>query len=384
MSVEQPQIIPERGPEKIEKARVLEMLRAHGPEHPETNALVMRWTEEQEALVAAENTSRAAIVFNIERADLYVATGDIGGAADCLDDASTQAIQEDEMELLEQISDKMGQLIQEENKQMEDESEAEEFEKNVGHQRMKYEDERAYIDARVDLLKLGVELGGDSIFTKKEHGDSLDALAHLVVELKDQIPHYDTILSDDASGRLIALLLREIIQKKRDGQKTEPLQTYFIAGGIRQERVIEKTNEFIAEHKEKFGKTLLVTEYIETGESATLLIEALEKEGIDFDVATVSITNFINKYDKKIQKHLYYGVVGQEGLNFYKKTEATGVFKPTGKRPREMQSPHPVPARFYGAVNIGESVSQARKDVKIVAEELGKLVDAPKKDLSTG
>ncbi len=38
------------------------------------------------------------------------------------------------------------------------------------------------------------------------------SLARLVIELEDQIPHYDTIISDDVSGRLVSLFLREVIK----------------------------------------------------------------------------------------------------------------------------------------------------------------------------
>jgi hypothetical protein len=332
--------------------------------------------------VTAENTSRAAIVFNIERADLYVAAGDFEGAVDCLEDASTQAVQEDEMGLLKQISDKIGQLIQEENKQLEEESEAEESEENVGPRRMKYEDERAYIEERADLHKLEGELERYSIIMKSENGSSLNALAHLIVELKDQIPHYDTILSDDASGRLISLLFRDIIKEKRDEQKTEPLQTYFIAGGRGSRRAgDDEINKFIEDRKAKLGRTLLVTEYIDSGMSIGELIDILEKQGIDFDVATVSISDPIYAYNEKIQKHLYYGTVGKEGLNFYGEQKFAGVKKPvTGEYKK---GPHPVSV-FDNidtwVVDDHTHISQARKDVKIVAEELSKLVDSPKQE----
>lgn len=100
----------ENGAEKIEKEKVLEMLRTNGFKHSETRDMVIRWTEQQEALVEKENTSRAGIVFNIERADLYTAAGDIDGALDCLEDARLQAHQENEEELYNQIMRKMADI----------------------------------------------------------------------------------------------------------------------------------------------------------------------------------------------------------------------------------------------------------------------------------
>ena len=103
------------GKEKIEKEKVLEMLKTKGVEDPETKALVLEWTKEREAVVAKENTSRAAIVFNIERSDLYVAANDIEGAIECLESALTQAEQENEEKLRKEILEKI-ESLEESNK----------------------------------------------------------------------------------------------------------------------------------------------------------------------------------------------------------------------------------------------------------------------------
>lgn len=106
MSLEQPQ-----NPEgKIEREKVLEMLRTNGLEHPETKELVMKWTAQREAEVEKENTSCAAIVFNIDRSDLYIAAGDKDGAKECLESALDQADQENEKELQDQIIEKLRSL----------------------------------------------------------------------------------------------------------------------------------------------------------------------------------------------------------------------------------------------------------------------------------
>ena len=95
---------------KIEKAEVLEMLRLNGFEHPETRSAVIKWTEQQEVLVTNENTAKARIYFEIERADLYIAVKDIEGALDCLEDVRIQAHQENEVELYNEIMKKMDEV----------------------------------------------------------------------------------------------------------------------------------------------------------------------------------------------------------------------------------------------------------------------------------
>ena len=105
-------------------------------------------------------------------------------------------------------------------------------------------------------------------------------LANLLLELKpvltDKEKIYDTILSDDASGRLVSLFLREIIdrQRKKLGKNGE-LRTNFIAAGHR--FPMKSVEGFIVEHKKDFGRTLVATEYIASGISTGRLAEILDR-----------------------------------------------------------------------------------------------------------
>lgn len=65
---------------KIEKSEVAELLKARGLEDPEVKELVTQWTIQQETLATQEGTAIASITFNMGRADLYLAAGDIEGA----------------------------------------------------------------------------------------------------------------------------------------------------------------------------------------------------------------------------------------------------------------------------------------------------------------
>ena len=99
---------PEEIPNKIEKEVVLEMLKMNGFGHPETRELVTEWTKQKETEVEKnENPNRASILFNIERTDLYFVIGDTRGAVECLEDALLQAEKENEVELQEQILEKL-------------------------------------------------------------------------------------------------------------------------------------------------------------------------------------------------------------------------------------------------------------------------------------
>lgn len=96
--------------EKIEKEKVLEMLRAHGFDHPETKEIVTKWAEQREASVMEKNTRRAQVLFEIERSELYLAAGDAEGALRCLEDARFVAHQENEHELYGQIMKRMDEI----------------------------------------------------------------------------------------------------------------------------------------------------------------------------------------------------------------------------------------------------------------------------------
>lgn len=242
------------------------------------------------------------------------------------------------------------------------------------HHRMEQKDAEAYIAAHIDLEKLKHELGPESVFLYRDgHGRVVDALARLIVELKDTLPQYDTILSDDASARLVSLIMRDIIKRKREEDDKEPPQTYFIAGEQTEpEKSVEKINEFIADHKDQLGKTLLVTEYIATGEHIETLINALLRHNINFDVGAVSISKPIYKYSPQIQNHLYYGESGLAGLGLYDRQESAGVVKAYSLE--NEKGPHPIPVRSEER-DVSVRVVEARKDAALIAKELGKLVD---------
>ncbi|MCC7160139.1 hypothetical protein IT399_00200 [Candidatus Nomurabacteria bacterium] len=95
---------------KIQKNEVLELLKTKGIENPEVKKLVVQWTIQQEEFATQEGTTTAFINFNIDRADLYLAIGDIEGALDALDDARRQAYQENEIEIYGQIMARMREI----------------------------------------------------------------------------------------------------------------------------------------------------------------------------------------------------------------------------------------------------------------------------------
>lgn len=125
----------------------------------------------------------------------------------------------------------------------------------------------------------------------------------MTFELKEEIPHYDTIISDDVSGRLVSLFLREVINKEKIEINEQPVQTYFIAGVSScyeddfNKAKVKKIEEFISLKFPSIKKALLVTEFIATGNTLNPIVKNLEKQDISFDIASVSISlEFLDKF----------------------------------------------------------------------------------------
>jgi orotate phosphoribosyltransferase len=208
-----------------------------------------------------------------------------------------------------------------------------------------------------------------------------EALARLLLEIRDKISDYDTILCDDTSGRLPALFLKKIMDKKREEQGKDPVRLKFVAAGKHHGPLFDKIQEFIKEKKreENWQKVLVVTDHIATGESMRKLVDILEEENIDFDIAAVS--TYREKRDKtfeqnpcndpKVLRKLYFGASLNENEimlpPFYKRPERAGVTKDVGLGS--------VSAQAEARGEFPEKKKQARKGMRDLAEELYKLVE---------
>ncbi len=227
------------------------------------------------------------------------------------------------------------------------------------------------IDERLNLVSLGKKVKSRAFEQTQVEPEAFQSLARLVIELEDKMPQYDTILSDEASARMISLLLKDLIDKKRKQTNKEASRLFFIIGGRDDDPVKNKNVEdFIEKNKRSFGKTLLSTKYIETGESITNLANLLAKHEVDFDISSVSIARNANKYPDEVKKRLYYGEENTRGLSFYN-SPGLGVTK-SG----ENLSAHP--HRDPDAEQ--EDINEARKDIKILSQELQKLFEPVSKD----
>jgi len=234
-----------------------------------------------------------------------------------------------------------------------------------------------YIDFE-ELLR-GIDPG--SVFWKR-NSDGTRALAELVWKLRNKLFEYDTLLSDDASGRIPTLFLREMavqMRKNSKDTKREAPNTYFVSGGRHgMQHVFNSVANFI-KSKPHIGKTLLVTEFISSGRSILELIKILEQEGINFDVAAPSVEERPEYYSPALTKRMIYGAIGSQGLAFYDQAHYGGTTKSMNRT-----SAHPTPIKDrYDAESQKEEiqlhVNTTRKEISVIADRLCQMLFEAKK-----
>jgi len=224
-------------------------------------------------------------------------------------------------------------------------------------------------------------LGSEMMNDWRNKTDIVRGLSRLLLELKEKITDYDTILCDDTSGRLPSRFLKYLMDAKHEQENKNPIRLKFVASGKTNNPDFDKIHEFVKAKKEEenWGKVLIVTDHIFTGKSMEKLTDILEEENIDFDIASVTVWRekrdpgyqFDPCQNPKILKRLYFGdsvsEFDAERPPFYYLPYLTGVTKDPNDR---LGSPHSVPSGLSPA-----HLNRARKDMKMLAEELYKLVE---------
>ncbi|PJE51118.1 MAG: hypothetical protein COV29_02490 [Candidatus Yanofskybacteria bacterium CG10_big_fil_rev_8_21_14_0_10_36_16] len=183
---------------------------------------------------------------------------------------------------------------------------------------------------------------------------------------------YDFILSDDASGRLVSLFIKRLIDRFQMGKGLSKTDIRFVSGGRH-----GNTETFckIKELVKKIAPThvLLVTECIDTGRSILILSNILRELNLDFDIATVSgsedsMSN-ISSLLEQTSKRLYFGSEGWAGSTF-QGYSGSGVIKYGDSLfPRKIITRQHMPNYRRKAQSC---VNRARKDIALLAERIWK------------
>lgn len=222
------------------------------------------------------------------------------------------------------------------------------------------------IDAEEKLRKINItELMKNLKATSFWEKEGLVALIKLVGKLAKKIGEYENIISDDASGRLVSLTLQKIINRIRVNHNKNLAKILFVAGGAGINNRKLSINKLIENNKDKLGKTLLVTDYIQSGESIEQLIKILDSNNINFDVAAISVENDPESknvsYSENLLKRLYYGEHGMAGLVFYSKGFFAGVYKNANTK-------EPFPERDFDKPT--KAMRDVREDINLIADKI--------------
>jgi len=205
---------------------------------------------------------------------------------------------------------------------------------------------------------------------KKTTEKIVTSLTFLTQELKENFPHYDAVVSDDTSARLVSLFFREIINRKKEETNQDFVQAYFLTPKRGKHREInEGIDTFLSEksEKENLKKVLIVTEHIDSGASLKPIMKSLEKNNVDFDIAAISINSFF-PLKKELREKITYFSKSSDGLLFYKK-RLEGVQKDK----RDHFSIHPKKTVISEYERM--KVNQARRDISLIAQEIWKMVN---------
>ena len=197
---------------------------------------------------------------------------------------------------------------------------------------------------------------------------------------------YGLIIGDDASGRIPALLLNEVIKNLYKEFGYEKPDIRFLSGSRNlsgEEK--EQKKELISEYLEKVRKnlsndnspkkTLVVTDVVATGVSLDPLIETLKEMNMDFDIVSVGDAT-TDDVEKRWGKEVYFGKTNMPAI--YGEDNLHGVVKNVN----ELFS-HPIKNNltYYTEkekVDIQLNINEAREDMQNLAEKI--LEDIRKKN----
>lgn len=189
---------------------------------------------------------------------------------------------------------------------------------------------------------------------------------------------YQLITGDDASGRIPALILNNVIKARYRAKGYSDPEMNFVAGvgsGHSRGKALDKTallgrTSLVRQIKDRIlaggGElkgALIVTDIIETGNSLRPLVEALENEGVSADIAAVFATRGLESIPGC---RVVDGGGGASGI--YKQYRLSGVKKNVGDlfaEPYKKVQKHDIPPG-----DIQKDINNAREDVGVLSDAL--------------
>ena len=191
-----------------------------------------------------------------------------------------------------------------------------------------------------------------------------EPLAKVLSKIISQGAHYDMIIGDDTSARIPTLIIAKVLNSWYKSQNLEPADVRFAYGKSGQAEIDVAS---VFEHiKAVPAKVLLATEHIESGEHMAYLAGALDRRGVNFDIASLHILRSEEYYRRELPD------IFRQDISFYtgESDLAPSIYGNkglTGLRRGQVSSTKPKAIR---RAVITQTVRQARKDASTVAERL--------------
>lgn len=202
----------------------------------------------------------------------------------------------------------------------------------------------------------------------------LEGLYSLCRQLADEPDKYDTLISDDASGRLVTLVLRRILDNRREKSGLPPMKVWFLASGRNEPLQQKAIDHFVARHASELGRVLIVTELVDTGDSLRDLTKSFAKKKLLPGIAALSVAEHPTFYAKKFTNNLIFGVQGYAGVDLHDEHTFAGVRKDNTQR-----GAHPRRYKDFDLPSLREAnqekVNQARQEVKLIADTFLQWLD---------
>ncbi|MEK9175700.1 MAG: hypothetical protein AAB795_03895 [Patescibacteria group bacterium] len=205
-------------------------------------------------------------------------------------------------------------------------------------------------------------------------------IKEILKQLHDKINlgNYGLIIGDDASGRIPTLLVNKIISTLYKERGLPVPKNLFFAGTGQLSSEIEKIQkqDKIAKILHTFCKkhrapkcAIIITDTIASGNSLVPLTCALKDNGIEYDIATVGLTQFESKEKRKLYKKLGSEIVYGSDIT----PDIYGIYSISGVEKSitdTFSRPYKQGKNKHKQQNIQKNINLAREDVALLSKEL--------------
>lgn len=129
------------------------------------------------------------------------------------------------------------------------------------------------------------------------------------------LENYQTLVSDDSSGRIPTLIMRDIITWRKSYTGQDRINTRCVIGGTiyLSPKIKDQRGQYFEQSPDIHGKTLVMSEYVTRDLELFNLVVQIRRKGIEADLATVSIEFDPDDPKDPFPYKVYYGEIGKTG-----------------------------------------------------------------------